>query len=62
MKISELIKILKKAGCYCDDFGGCHDSWYSPITKKHFYLPRHGAKEIGTGLLHTIYKQSGIKH
>lgn len=61
MKISELIKILKKNGCYCDCNGGNHDSWYSPITKKHFFLPRHGAKEIGPGLLHAICKQSGVK-
>lgn len=44
MKISELIKLLKQAGCYKTRSGANHDIWYSPITNKQFQVPRHGAK------------------
>lgn len=60
MKKSELIKILKDAGCYLDSEGSRHENWYSPITGQHFTLPRHNAKEIATGTLKSILKQSGI--
>ena len=61
MKISELKKILKKNGCrYVKEYNG-HEDWYSPITDKHFPLPRHDSKEIGTGLKNAILKQAGIK-
>lgn len=60
MKKSELIKKLKAAGCYLDSELSRHESWYSPITGQHFTLPRHDAKEIATGTLKSIIKQSGI--
>ena len=41
MKTSELIKILKKAGCYKLRSGGSHDIWISPMTDKKFQVPRH---------------------
>lgn len=46
MKTSELLKLLKKANCVFVRHGGSHDIFYSPLTKKKFALPRHGAKEI----------------
>ncbi len=61
MKVSELIKLLKKAGCYLTDHGKEHDEWYSPITNKHFRVPRHKSKEIATGTVNNIFKDSGIK-
>ena len=61
MKISELIKILKKNGCYKARSGGSHDIWYSPITKKLFQVPRHGSQEVGTCLLNSVMKQAGLK-
>ncbi len=61
MKTSELIKILKKAGCYKLRSGGSHDIWISPMTNKKFQVPRHGAKEVKTGLVNGILKDAGIK-
>lgn len=61
MKISELIKILKKNGCYKERSGGSHDIWYSPITKRLFQVPRHSSQEAGTGLTNAIMKQAGLK-
>lgn len=61
MKISELIKLLKAKGCYKERDGGNHEIWYSPISQKRFQVPRHGAKEVKTGLLNGILKQAGLK-
>lgn len=61
MKISELIKLLKQAGCYKTRSGANHDIWFSPITGKQFQLPRHGAKEVKAGLVHGIFKDAGLK-
>ncbi len=41
MKYSEIERKLRKAGCYCVKHRKKHDWWYSPITKKHFPIPRH---------------------
>ncbi|EKU70616.1 type II toxin-antitoxin system HicA family toxin [Selenomonas sp. F0473] len=61
MKISELIKILKKHGCRKERSGGNHDIWYSPLTKKLFQIPRHAGQEAGIGLANSILKQAGLK-
>ncbi len=61
MKISEMKKLLKKNGCfYVRELNG-HEDWYSPITKKHFPIPRHNSQELGTGIENAIKKQAGIK-
>lgn len=60
MKYSELIKILKDNGCYPEGHGGNHDKWFSPITGKCFFVPRHAAKEVPKGMERTIRKQAGI--
>jgi len=61
LKVSELIKKLKKAGCYLTDHGKEHDEWYSPLTNKYFRVPRHGSKELATGTANHILKDAGIK-
>ncbi|MCR5328170.1 MAG: type II toxin-antitoxin system HicA family toxin [Saccharofermentans sp.] len=60
MKISEMKKLLKKNGCYFVKELGGHEEWYSPITKKSFPIPRHNAKELGSGIEKAIRKQAGI--
>jgi len=46
MKTSELIKKLKKGGCYFVKQGaGSHEIWYSPITEKHFVIANHGGRK-----------------
>jgi predicted RNA binding protein YcfA (HicA-like mRNA interferase family) len=59
MKTSEMIKLLKKAGCKKIRDGGDHEIWYSPITNKQFPVWRHG-KEIPTGTAEKIKKEAGV--
>ena len=60
MKTQELIKILRKNGCFINRNGSRHDIWYSPITSKTFTVPRHKA-EIPMGTLNNILKTAGLK-
>ena len=61
MKVSEMVKRLKKAGCYITDHGKKHDEWFSPITRKVFRLPRHPSQELATGTAENIMKDAGLK-
>lgn len=61
MKVSELLKLLKKAGCVLTDHGSEHDEWYSPLTGKYFRVPRHPSKELKTGTAASIMKDAGLK-
>lgn len=61
MKTSEFTKKAKEAGCYMVEHGTEHDKWYSPITGKYFRVPRHPAKELGTGLADRMMKDAGLK-
>lgn len=61
MKVSELLKILKKGNCYFVEHGKEHDKWHSDITGKDFRVPRHKAKEIPKGTLDNILKDAGLK-
>ena len=54
-------KLLKKNGCYFVKELNGHEDWYSPITNKHFPIPRHNAQELGSGIENAIKKQAGIK-
>lgn len=60
MKTQELLKLLKKNGCYIHRNGKKHDIWYSEITNREFPVPRHKA-EIPTGTLNSILRDAGIK-
>ena len=60
MKTQELIKILRKNGCYISRNGSRHDIWYSTITGKEFTVPRHKA-EVPIGTLNNILKTAGLK-
>ena len=59
IETSEVIKKLKKNGCYFVEHKSNHDSWYSPINKKYFMVPRHPKMPRITAL--NIYKQAAIK-
>ena len=61
MKVSELIKLLMKHGCYFLEHRGEHDFYRSPTTGKEFAVPRHKAKEIPTGTANRILKDAGLK-
>ena len=60
MKTSELIKLLKAAGCYIIRHGGNHDIWFSPITGNSFPVGRHQSKDVPKGTAGSIRKQAGI--
>ncbi len=60
MKTSELLKILKKNGCYLIRHGRSHDIWFSPITNRQFSVPRH-KDEVKTKTLKSIIEDAGIK-
>lgn len=61
MKISELVKILKKNCCKKIRSGARHDIWLSPITGHELQIPRHGAKEVRKGTVEGILKDAGLK-
>jgi len=60
MKTQELVKILRKNGCYIKRNGSRHDIWYSELSQKEFIVPRHKA-EIPVGTLNNILKAAGLK-
>ena len=60
MKVSELTRLLRKAGCYVTEHGKEHDEWFSPITNKYFRVPRHRSKELAIGTANRIKKDAGI--
>lgn len=61
MKYNELKRLLKKNGCYKKFEGANHEKWYSPKTKKHFPVGRHGKQEVPVGTLKSILDDAGIK-
>ncbi len=61
MKYSEVWRILKRYKCYIAKAGKKHDMWWSPITQKHFPVPRHGSEEAKKGTLKSISDWSGVK-
>lgn len=61
MKYSELKRKLRKAGCYRVKDKGGHEKWYSPITNRHFWVPRHDGQEVKPDTLNSILKQAGLK-
>lgn len=46
MKVSELWRMLERAGCTIHRRGGNHDIWYSPITGKKFPVSRHKTEDL----------------
>ena len=60
MKVSEMKKLLRQAGCYLVREGDNHEIWFSPITGRRFTLPRHNAHELGTGIERAIRRQAGL--
>ena len=61
MKITELKKKLKLAGCYYVSDGKNHKWWWSPITEQKFQIPRHMTADVGDKLMKYVKEQSGVK-
>lgn len=61
MKVSEIVKLIKKIGCYKVREGTNHEIWFSPTTGKKFPVPRHRSEELPPGTENSIKKDSGLK-
>jgi hypothetical protein len=55
MKLSELERRLRDAGCILSRHGKKHDKWMNPTTGESEYVPRH-AREVATGTAQKILK------
>lgn len=56
MKTSEIVRKIRKCGCYISAHGAEHDEWCNPVTGAKVRIPRHQGKELGTGLANKILK------
>lgn len=55
----ELVALLRQNGCeFVREGKGSHEWWFSPITKRHFSVPK---TLKGEGTLHRILKDAGIR-
>lgn len=61
MKVSELIRQVKKKGVKFESHGAKHDWYVNPKNGMRTQIPRHGAKEIKTGTAEKILKDLGLK-
>lgn len=59
MKTKELLRRLRKAGCVFYRHGSRHDIWLTPDGKQ-IQVPRHGSKEVSTGLLDSFKDLLGL--
>jgi predicted RNA binding protein YcfA (HicA-like mRNA interferase family) len=60
MNSGELIKMLETAGWELRSVKGSHHVYINPATGAHISIP-HPKKDLGTGLVHKILKQAGLK-
>lgn len=60
MKVSELRRLIEKAGCFIKRSGGNHDMYYSPLTGKLFPVSRHMSQEVPKGTERSIKKAAGV--
>lgn len=61
MKVSEMVRFLKKNGCQIKRSGAEHDIWINPKTGGETTVPRHHSKELSTGTASQILKDLGLK-
>lgn len=61
MRVSEMKRKLKKAGCYKIREGTRHEIWYSPKTGEEFPVSRHNQEELPSGTAHSIERAAGLK-
>ena len=61
MKVSELIKLIKRETyCYKIRSGANHDIWFNPCTGAEFLMPRHKSQELPKGTERSIRKAAGL--
>jgi predicted RNA binding protein YcfA (HicA-like mRNA interferase family) len=60
MTTGELLKLFRKNKIMFVKHRTRHDEYYSPITNKRVYVPRHKG-EIASGTADSILQQAGLK-
>lgn len=60
MNSAELIRQLEKAGWILRSVKGSHHVYVHPQRGGHLSVP-HPKKDLGTGLVHKLMKQAGLK-
>lgn len=60
-KVSEIVKMIKRNGCYKIREDGNHEIWFSPSTGEELQIPRHYGKELPTGTANNILRKPGLK-
>jgi len=61
MKVSEIVRLLKKNGWYLDEHGSDHDLYRHPIKSKRIPVPRHQSKELNPKTAISILKDAGLR-
>lgn len=61
MKVSEILKILKKDGWYLYRNGSKHDIYRHPTKENQIPVPRHKGQELAKGTEQSILKDAGLK-
>lgn len=62
MKANEIIKLLNKNGWYqIKSNSGSHLHFKHGVKPGKVTVPQHGAKDLGKGLVNSIFKQAGWK-
>jgi predicted RNA binding protein YcfA (HicA-like mRNA interferase family) len=60
MKSADLIKLLEQNGWTLRGIKGSHHIYTHPDRPGHISVP-HPRKDMGTGLMHKLLKQAGLK-
>lgn len=61
MRVSELLKVLKKDGWYLHRNGSRHDLYRHPTKTGQIAVERHSSSEVAKGTLQQILKDAGLK-
>ncbi len=61
MKISELTRLISRAGCYLLKHKTRHDLWINPVTGETLLIPRHQSEEVPKGLEKAAKKWAGVE-
>jgi predicted RNA binding protein YcfA (HicA-like mRNA interferase family) len=61
MKISELIRLISRNGCFLLKHKSRHDLWINSNTGETFLIPRHQSEEVPKGLERAAKKWAGIE-
>ncbi len=60
MRSSDIIKLLETDGWVLRSVRGSHHVFNHPTRAGHIRVP-HPKKDLGTGLVHKLLKQAGLK-